>query len=242
MRAIFICLIALFALGLYAVEAVDYEAKLHELQSLEERGIKNPDLYFNIGVCHFHLDSHGYAALYFLKALNLDSAHTKARENLEYVLDRSPDKVLYPSHSYLASVFLRLYNYLNINRMALLCLILAMIFGIALHWFLHYDPAREKGLPLLVLMLCAMLLAVNIIMLVTKYRRMVRNPKAVVIARQSDAFDGSGDNYNRLFGVHEALLVQVEIYAPDYCLVNLPNGSSGWIKTADLAFVNQPKR
>ena len=57
---------------------------------------KNPDLFYNLGVEFFSRGEIGMANLYFLKALNINSAHSPARTNLELSIHYSPDADLYP--------------------------------------------------------------------------------------------------------------------------------------------------
>ncbi len=215
----------------------DYQAHLDKLQQFEQKGIKNADLYNNIGICHFHLGNNGLAALYFLRAQSLNSAHHEARENLEYIIDLSPDKAMYPEHVYLVQLFFRVYNYLDINRLALVVLLLVAFFVLSLHWLLNYDPSRERGLPILMILISLILLTSFSAMLITKYRRITYNKKAVLIAAETDGYDGSGTQYNKLFTIREALILQVEKSNEGWSLVSLPNGISGWVQDKDIARV-----
>lgn len=214
-----------------------YEIKLQELNTLEQKGIRNADLYNNIGICHFHTGKKGIAMLYFLRALNLNSAHKEARENLDYIIDISPDKALYPQHAYLVQLFFRFYNYMNINRLSIVVLILFALFVLSLHWLMHYDESREKALPILIMLIAFFILGSFSAMLITKYQRMRYNPKAVVSATETDGYDGSGEQYNRLFTIREATIVQIEESDGKWSLVSLPNGISGWVKSNDLTRV-----
>ncbi len=227
------------ALGAETGPEIDYEAQLTELLKLDEQGIQNPDLYNNIGICYHYLGSRGKAALYFLRAQNLDSSHVEARENLEYIIDLSVDKAMYPDHVYLVQLFFRVYNYLNINRLALVVLLLFALFVLSVHWLLNYDPLREKGLPVLMILISLVLLFTFSAMLATKYRRMMHNQKAVVIAEETDGYDGSGMQYNRLFTIREALILQIEKSSDGWSLVSLPNGISGWVQDKDIARVRR---
>lgn len=59
------------------------EAKLHK--------VKNADLFYDMGVCHYQLGNTGKAVLYFLRALNLNSAHKQAKQNLLYIHNLHPE-------------------------------------------------------------------------------------------------------------------------------------------------------
>ncbi len=217
-----------------SLSQVNNEIELERLIKLDQKGIQNPDLYNNIGVYYYHVGRFGFAARYFLKALNLDSAHSDALNNLDHIIDISKDKALYPEQTYLVKLFFRVYNYLNINRMAVLTLILFAVFILTIHWLLHFDPSREKGLPMLFVIISTLLLIAMCATLITKYQRMINNRKAVVIVTETDAYDGGGTQYNMLFSIHEALIVNILKEENGWSLVSLPNGSSAWVKSTDI--------
>jgi hypothetical protein len=51
--------------------AVNHSTRLAALKAVEAKGIKNPDLFNDIGLANYHLNRPAQANLYFLKALNL---------------------------------------------------------------------------------------------------------------------------------------------------------------------------
>jgi len=53
---------------------------LEQMLELERSGVQNADLYYNIGVGYWQTGQSGKANLYFLRALNLNSAHKAAAE------------------------------------------------------------------------------------------------------------------------------------------------------------------
>ena len=62
----------------------NYQEALDAYQlSLQEK--PTPDLLYNIGNCHYRLDNPGTAALYYRRALALDSRHPEARQNLDFL-------------------------------------------------------------------------------------------------------------------------------------------------------------
>jgi len=220
----------------------DYGTKLREYQQMERQGIINADLFYNIAVCHYRLGKSGLASRYLLMALNIDSDHKLSQENLEYIIDKSRDKALYPETAYLVKVFLNIYNFLNINRLSLITLILLLLLALCLHWFFHYPPDREKGLPILLLIICGFIFIATSALLMSKYKRMLNPQKGVVIVAETDALDGAGNEYNRLFSIHEALIVKIEQERPGWLLISLPNGIGGWVPAANIAIVSYPKR
>ncbi|MDD2422713.1 MAG: SH3 domain-containing protein [Candidatus Cloacimonetes bacterium] len=205
-------------------------SEFDEFRALEEQGLQNADLYYNLGVTYWQLGQSGMANLYFLRALNLDSAHKLAKENLEYVIALSQDRDLYPQHLFLLRIFWEIYDYLNLNRMAMLTLILLLLSALSLSWLLNYDFDKERGLPSLIFGICLFLLLSSSTFLGVKAYRQAHNSKAVLILSQAELRAEAEPKASRVAVIHEALVLVVEESRQDWSLVRLPNGISGWIE------------
>ncbi|PKN77785.1 MAG: hypothetical protein CVU48_10430 [Candidatus Cloacimonetes bacterium HGW-Cloacimonetes-1] len=216
------------------VPGMDYRNEIQKLLQIEKQGTQNADLYNNIGICYYHLNQTGVATVYFLRALNLKSDHPDAKNNLDFVMDLSKDKALYPQRAFLVQFFFRWYDFLNINRFALLALFLLLLFALSVHWTIHYDREKELGLPVLFTLISAILLFTCTVMLFTKYNRMRHNSKAVIISSESDGYSGAGTQYNKLFSASEGLIVHIQKESGEWSLILLPNGVSGWIRKTEL--------
>ena len=212
----------------------DHAATLSRLEQQEDRGVRNADLYYNIGVCHYHLGDQARAVLDFLRALNLDSAHHQARENLAYVNSLNPD-LADEQQPYLAQLFLRIYDFFSLNRLALTVLVFALLTTISLHLLFHYPQERERGLPVLLVMISAILLLVFGGALLVKQHRHLRNPKAVVLTQAE--IRSAPRSGRKLKDLAPATTVSVKEASPSQFQVVLPDGMSGWIERQAVELV-----
>lgn len=209
-------------------------SEFDKLQKLEQDGLVNADLYYNLGVANWQMGNSGVANLYFLKALNTNSSHKQAKENLQYVIDVSQDKDLYSERLFLVRAFLNLYDFFTLNRLAIVCLVLLFVSILALHWLLHYDPEKEKGLPTLVLGICLFLFAVAVVLAGVKGFRQKFNDKAVVILPEATLRKDGTEDSSRVAVLHEALIVHVEKETASMSFVRLPDGNSGWVDSSAI--------
>lgn len=207
------------------------------LKALAAEGIQNADLYYNLGVTYWQTGQSGMANLYFLKALNINSAHKPAKENLNYVIALSEDRDLYPEQLFLVRVFFEVYDFLNLNRMAILTLVLLILSAISLSWLLHYDPHKERGLPSLVFGICLVLFLTSAVFLGVKSYRQAFNSKAVVLAPEAELRAEPEAQAKRVALVHEALILVVEKAEAEWSLVRTPDGKSGWIPNQKIGKV-----
>lgn len=192
----------------------------------------NANMFYNLGVDFYASGEHGYANLYWLKALNLNSAHSHARANLELSQRLSPDYALYPPRAFLVRLIYQFLHFFSVNRLAVLSLILLFLSGLALAWLLFYDPDKERALPIMVLSLLLILLGSDFTALGIKYYRQKHNDQAVVIASRTTLFDTGGKR--DVLEIHSGLVLKLLSKDKEQWLVRLPNGQAGKVNAADI--------
>jgi len=186
---------------------------------------RNADLFYNLGVDYFSLGERGKANLYFLRALNINSAHKYARANLETSIRLGLDARLYPEHLFLVRVLLQGLDFFSVQRLALLSLILFLGSALSLIWLLYYDPDKERALPILVLALFLLLTLSSFTALGIKSYQQRHNTQAVLISSSSPFYPPQGST--ALFDVHSGMIVKVLNDRGKFWLVRLPDGQSG---------------
>jgi len=189
---------------------------------------KNADLFYNLGVDFFARGDIGMANLYFLKALNINSAHSQAKNNLNLSIRYSPDADLYPEHLFLVQVLYKVLDFFSVNRLAIFVLIFLFLSALALCWLLFYDPEKERALPILVLALCLIICIASSITLGIKLHHQKHNPNAVVILNQTNLLSPTSNNVIQT--VHSGLIVKIVQSENNHYLVHLHNGQLGRLK------------
>lgn len=239
MRYILLILLILWAWALNGqiISEQNHTSVLDSLLTLESKGIRNPDLYFNIGVHFYDAGKPGMASLYYLRALALDSAHSHARQNLHLVQKLSAAQSVDNNDLFLVQMFKRLYEALSLNRLALLCLSFLLLTILCLHWLIHYPANEEKGLPVLLLVICGLLLIVFSAMLVFKQHRVNLSREAVIVSPIAVGKPGD-ENSAEDVSVPEATIVQVIEYRGSKARVHLPDGKDVWLSSQDIQPVN----
>ncbi len=209
------------------------------LQQAIHRAEKSPnaDLCYNLGVDFFTLGDVGQANLYFLRALNINSAHKYARANLDISTRLGQDAKLYPEHLFLVRVLLQTLDFFSVNRLAILSLIFLLGSALAFIWLLFYNPDKERALPILVLALLLLLTVSSFAALGIKSFQQKHDSRAVVVAALSPFYPPKGNS--ALFEVHAGLVLKVLNARGSYWLVRLPDGQTGRLKAADLQKVLQ---
>jgi len=210
-----------------AQDSLSYRQQLDKLLPLAQSGTRNADLFYNLGVCYYELGQPGKSILYFLRALNIDSSHSPARENLVYIHALDPTLPREPQQPYLVQLFLGVYAFLSLDRLALIVLITALLTTLSLHLLFHYPPDRERGLPVLLVLIFGLLLLVFGGTLLVKINRWQHNPRAVVLS--SVALRSAPAAGRTLKELVPATTVTVKTETGSQLQVVLPDGLSGWI-------------
>ena len=114
--------------------------------------------------------SPGLAALYYLKALSLNSAHPQARHNFNLLTQQINSENSQDEQLFLARVQKDIFAWLNDTRLAILIAIFLFFTLLCTHWLIHFPAKSEKGLPVL-------LISINAIFLITLSASLPQDPR-----------------------------------------------------------------
>lgn len=213
-----------------AFENKDYDSSLELFLSLENQGINNPDLFYNIGNCYFRLGSFGKSILYYKRALKLDTNHKAAKRNLEYVLTFTQDKQIEEEPDLISSIWQRLQNSLSLNTLAIILLVLFSLSVFLIILMLTRFRRRDKTSLIFVFsILLIFIFSISIISYV-KYNARFDSTEAVLIVTSAIGYSGPGEDFTRVFTIHEGMIFEVEKTESEWSLIKLANGLGGWIK------------
>ena len=244
-KIIFTFLLTILAVSIFTVNQIDaihqeatnayndkdYQTALEKFSLIENEGIINADLYYNIGNCYFRINEIGRAILYFKKALKVRSDHTAARRNLDYALTFTKDKQNTESESVIRSFWLKAFDSLSINLLAIITLALFMIIIVFISFMIIHYNNREKTVPLFMTTIFIFLFSVFLIISILKWQEFHSDDEGVLLSTSAIGYSGPGEDFTRVFTIHEGMIFEIEKQENDWSLIKLPNGLGGWILT-----------
>ena len=222
--------------GFYAEGA--YDSALTYYTKIIDAGTKNGAVYYNIGNCYYRLSMPGPARLYYEKAAVLMPNDADIEANIKFIksiiVDRSTDEQA-ESDDFLTTVLYSIHTMLPLNvQLITAC---ALLFALAL---LCSAILLKKGLARLWLaygaVLCALLLSVVGVSAGYKIYAMESVQYAIIMAPSVDA-KNQPSGAQTLFTAHEGTKLRIRSTVGEWCLVNLPNGASGWVPMGALGKV-----
>jgi len=85
------------------------------------------------------------------------------------------------------------------------------------------------------------MIAFNLIFFVwsgSRYYHYTHNNEAVISSSKVNAYSGPGENFTKLFTIHEGLIIKINKIDNAWTLVSLSNGFSGWVRTSTYKVVS----
>lgn len=214
--------------------AVNYAKITQNLLKMEQNGIANADMFNQIGLSYYKQGNSGKATLYFLRALRLNSNHKEAKNNLDYVINRSLDRELYAQNSFLSNIFKTGFDFFSLNALAIIVLIMLIAVILCLHWLLQLSSVEDKAVPVMWLVIAGFFFLFSTTLLGLKYKEFHTGNQAVVIEPELEGYSGPGVEYGKLFTVHSGLIVHITKNDKEWAMVSLPNGGAGWIRVSTI--------
>jgi len=213
-----------------AYQDKDYQTALEKFSLIENEGIVNSDLYYNIGNCYFRLNEIGRAILYYKKALKVRSDHQAARRNLEYALTFTKDKQNSENESVIRSYWLRAFDSISINLLAIILLLIFALIIILICLIIIRFRNRERTVPIFITTILIIFFSAFLIISVLKWQEFHKDDEAVLLSTSAIGYSGPGEDFTRVFTIHEGMIFTIERSEENWSLIKLENGLGGWIK------------
>lgn len=215
-----------FLAALEAYKAGDYMKAVQGLEAIAAEGVRNGQLYYDIGNAHLKNNDLGRAILWYERALNLLPNDPDLRFNYDYA--RSLTKDAQDENANALTRILFFWNYqLSARTVILLALIFNLFFwSLALAWRLF----RRRGLRRAAL---AALIpaAVFILTAAYNYYETAHQTQAIVLPEKIAVRSGLEPTSTALFELHAGARVRIVKTMKDHVQIRFSEDKIGWIAT-----------
>lgn len=230
-------------------EAGEYGRAIDLYRSLLERGVKSPEVFYNLGNAYFKNGQLGKAIVNLRRAQILSPRDDDVRYNLTFLRSLTRDKQLMAERNPLASALLGASAALSLNEtlwlvfwiyVLLVVLLLMLVFWdtgfvgrvIRALYLLHplrFGGLRARTVHWIHVGVCGLLLVLASVSLASKVYARNHRVKAVVLGAEVEVVSGPGTDYTVEFLLHEGTEVLLREDRGDWAQVELPGGLSGWV-------------
>ncbi len=219
----------MFQNALNEYETKNYESALRDFLSVENEGLINADLFYNIGNCYFRLHQIGRSILYYKKALKIESDHASARKNLEFALTLTKDKQEIGSEDVIRSFREKLFDSISINLLAVIALIIFGLIILLTCFMIVYYRNRERTVPIFMTTVLIFFLLIFLLLGFLKWRAYHFQIEGVILTTSAIGYSGPSEDFTRVFTIHEGMIFEIEREEGNWSLIKLPNGLGGWV-------------
>jgi tetratricopeptide (TPR) repeat protein len=222
-----------------AYEAGDYLGAAAGYEALVSYGLRNADVYYNLGNAYFKHGDLGRAILNYRRAYRLDPRDGDILTNLTIARAQTLDQLESPAEGTLTNLVQLAEEWLTLREAAFVALFLWLILcGLAL---LAILLPRRRRLVVVVMAIVGLLLAAGLFSIASRYYGEERYPPAVVVVAQVDVTSGPGgaDQYLVEFELHSGAEVRLVESRPGWQRVTLSDNLQGWLPEEALEQVVQ---
>jgi tetratricopeptide (TPR) repeat protein len=212
--------------------AGDFDGAARAYRALGEEGWEGSALHLNLGNALARAGARGQAMASWLRALRLDPSDADARANLELARGKNVDRLLGAENPPLSA---RLVERTS-DGLAVGLFGAAWVALWALLWLRSRATRRARQLLGAGTLLAALLAIAGGALLAGKAADR-RTASAVVVAAAAPVREGPQRTLKATFELHEGTVVKVLEAREDLARVQLENGLTGWVASADLEVI-----
>ncbi len=207
----------------------NFEESLKLFLQVENSGVNNADLLYNIGNTYFRNNNIVMAIVYYKKALHLNPAHNRAYKDLGFALTMTQDKQeLVQDRSFMGKIG-NFYKKISINKSAWILIIILAILVILINLYILNWRTQDKPFHLFIIMVVAGLSLGMLIITINKISTFNSYNEAVVKNQVQMGYSGPSTDFTRVFTIHEGYIVNILKSESGWSQVQLANGTGGWI-------------
>lgn len=219
-----------YAKGNYLQASKDYSDLLKVGESVE--------LYYNLGNCYYRLGNITKSIIAYEKAHRLSPSDRDVTFNLEFVREKTIDKIERQEKNFFSAGYTMLQNLMDMNAWARLSIVAFFAcLGMAMLFLLGRDEWMRK-LGFYVALLSVFVFVFSTLFAWQQKHNFDARDRAVVVAPSSSVKLTPSDSSADAVVVHEGTAVQiVDRTMSDWYSVKLDDGKEGWLKRNSLEII-----
>jgi tetratricopeptide (TPR) repeat protein len=219
-----------------AYQEQNYQKAKEEYMKLANEGVKNYELFYNLGNTYFKLNDPGNARLYYEKAAKFKPLDAELNENIAMLLASIKDKEEV-ERSFIETLLRRIYYAFSINLLGVFILIFFILMMAFIVLLIMSRSMVIKRLVKIFLVVFAVIFFIAAMTEVMRIRDFYSDNNAVILDEVVIAYSGPSEDFPQIFTIHEGLKVSIERFDNDWVLIKLPSGNGGWILTSALGII-----
>ena len=219
-----------------AFQEQNYQKAEEEYMKVANEGVKNFELFYNLGNTYFKLNDLGNARLYYEKAAKFEPMNKELNENIAMLLASIKDKEDI-QRSFVETILRKVYFAFSINLLGVFVLIFFVLMMAFIVLLIMSRSAVLKRIVKIFLVILAVIFFLVTVTEVMRIRDFYAVDSAVILDETVIAYSGPSDDFPQVFTIHDGLKVSIERFDNDWVLIKLPSGNGGWVLITTLGII-----
>jgi hypothetical protein len=219
-----------------AYQNSDYSTSIALYEELVDGGIRDANVYFNLGNAYYENGQLGLALLNYRRAQQINPRDVDIGVNIALVRSERLD-LQQGGANWLNTVAMTTRSSFTLSELSWTVFFLWLLFfGLVVAWIIR--ASLRKRLRWLLVIGAACLL-IGLAFLTTRMYVIQNRPGAVVIASSTQVMSGPGDEYLSLFPIFSAAEIRILELHEDWMRFTLPDGRQGWININTIELIGR---
>ena len=228
----------LFSKGNAAYNESDYEEAVKLYKQIIENGQHSAELYYNLGNAYYRLSQVAESIYFFEKAKQLAPENQDIQINSSFAKNMTIDAIEPLPQSQIAQFKSRIFELLSIDSWSRLTLGFLWMFAILFLGYFFAQVVSLKRSFFFLSIACLIFFCASFIITFSKDTDQKQRQYAILFSKQIDTWSEPNQQGDLLFILHEGTKVQVLDSLAEWQKIRIANGSEGWLRNAEIRYLN----
>ena len=225
---------SLWTQGNLAYQNGNFEAAINNYNTIQAKGLRSPDLYFNLGNSYYKLNRIAESILFYERAIKLAPANENYKYNLEVARLKVVDKIEVIPQFFLYSWIEGLKSMFSANGWAITAFVLFLVCSLSVILWQFGSSLLLKRIGFWSSLTITTLFIISILISFAEAERHSAKNEAIILRPVVTVKSSPDQNGKDLFILHEGTKVVITDSLTHWIEVKISDGNSGWINATDL--------
>lgn len=217
-----------------AYAAGNYEEAIQIYENVTKSGYESSTLYFNLGNAYYRTGKLAPSILNYERALRLDADNVDAQHNLEFVRQKTVDKIEPFATIFFVKWIEEFRNIADSNEWAYtgIIFLIILIISLFLYIFGRRIWIKKTGFGLAIATLC--FTVVSLVFSYQQKKALEDNSTAIVFVPTVTIKSSPDNSGTDLFVLHEGTKLTIKSILGDWSEITTEDGNTGWILSKSI--------
>ena len=212
----------------------EYMDAIEIYSGIIDDGLHSADLYFNIGNSYYKINDTPNSIFYYEKALLLDPDNKSVKNNLAYAQNMLIDKIETLPKNQITVLFDSIISVFSYEYWQFFTIFFQWLFTIFFILFIFSKTSVFKRKYFTYSSTSLIIFIVTLIISINSKNNYLKTDPAILFDKEVSFRSEPNLRSEEIFKLHEGLKINIIETINDWTLIELSNGSEGWIPTVSF--------